>query len=77
MPYWSWIREKQDGLFGPVLWIRIQSDPKLLAGSEIIIFGSGSDKLPFQGTKIGMTSAEHPLVTVNFTVRTTKFTGGL
>ena len=37
-----------------VLWIRIQSDLKLFAGSESVIihFGSGSDKLQFLVNKI-------------------------
>ena len=37
---------------GAVLWIRIRSDPKLFAGSGIINFESGPDKLYLLETKI-------------------------
>ena len=35
-----------------VLWSRIRVDPKLFAGSGMINFGSGSDKLQLEVTKI-------------------------
>ena len=55
----------------------VDPDPELFAGSESLIWYSFRiriRKAPIFGDKGSMKSAEPPLVTDNFTIRTQKFT---